>query len=71
VTTPRSLPDCWKNRTRTATKAQEQATRDGSPMLLVLYEGRIWLRGEKRGEAMCAKHKTAKIIERIEPVVES
>jgi hypothetical protein len=40
-------------------------------MLLVLYEGRIWLRGEKRGEAMCAKHKTAKIIERIEPVVES
>ena len=67
MTTPRSVPDSWKNRTRTATKAQEQATRDGSVMLLVLYQDRIWLRGEKRGEAMCAKHKTAKVIDRIEP----
>jgi hypothetical protein len=67
MTTPRSYPDRWKDRKRAAAKAQEQSTRDGAVMLLVLYDGRIWVRGEKRGKAMCAKHKKAKVLERIEP----
>lgn len=69
--TPRTLPASYKSSEKQRHRAQEQADRDDTPMAVVSYEGRVFVRPLVRAMGLCAKHPAAVIEAECFPGAES